>query len=68
LPKPLAFGEWALSVKANPRLPVLLAADLAYAFVSALMITDRFVRQAADEYALALFRSLDQEVGSGESR
>jgi hypothetical protein len=32
------------------------------------MITDRFVRQAADEYALALFRSLDQEVGSGESR
>jgi hypothetical protein len=68
LPKPLGLDELAFSVKASPHLPVLLAADLAYAIMLALMITNRFVRQAADEYALALFRSLDQEADSTGSR
>lgn len=59
LPKPVDLGQFAASVRAYPYLPVLLAADFAYAIMLALIITTWFVRQAADEYALALFRSLE---------
>jgi hypothetical protein len=48
-----------LSLFCPSYLPVLLAADFAWAILLALMITTWFVRQAADEYALALFRSLE---------
>ena len=66
-----AFGWWstvppsitkAVLVSATenyPHLPVLLAVDVGFFLLWAAMINAKFVRQAADEYAMALFRSLD---------
>lgn len=47
------------SISTYPYLLILVTADLAYALLLALMVTEAFVRQAADEYALALLRSLE---------
>jgi hypothetical protein len=58
--EPITLSGVGNSVKAYPYLPILFALDLAYAVVITFMVTSHFVRQAADEYALALFRTLDQ--------
>lgn len=47
------------SVVTYPYLPVLLAFDAGYFLMWTAMINERFVRQAAYEYAEALFRTLD---------
>jgi hypothetical protein len=61
-------GVWN-SVRAYPYLLMLFALDLAYAVVITFMVTSQFVRQAADDYALALFRTLDQpQIRDGGER
>jgi hypothetical protein len=57
---PITLSGVGNSVRAYPYLPILFALDLAYAVMITFMVTSHFVRQAADEYALALFRTLDQ--------
>jgi hypothetical protein len=47
------------SIVTYPYLPVLLAFDVGYFLLWATMINENFVRQAAREYAEALFRTLD---------
>jgi len=47
------------SIATYPYLPVLLAFNVGYFLLWAAMITERFVQQAAYEYAEALFRTLD---------
>jgi hypothetical protein len=45
---------------AGARLPALFCVDLIYAATMIFAVTHRFVEQAAYEYAVALFRTLDQ--------
>jgi hypothetical protein len=60
LEKPIDLLSLEVSVETYPHLPILLAADLGYMALMTFMINPEFIRQAADEYALALFRTLDQ--------
>jgi len=61
LAKPLDLTTFAQSVTTYPYLPILLATDLVYMAIFIFLINRHFVRQAADEYALALLRTLDQK-------
>jgi hypothetical protein len=60
LSRPIDTMSIELSVKTYPHLPILLAADLGYLSLMAFMVNGDFVRQAANEYAVALLRTLDQ--------
>lgn len=53
------------SASRYPRPLILVAIDLALLAVWGVMITPQFVRQAADEYAIALLRSLDVSAVHG---
>lgn len=68
LPKPINVGGLETSITTYPYLPALLLSDLAYMLMFALLIGQEFVRQAADEYALALFRTLDQTPAQSPKR
>jgi hypothetical protein len=57
--QPVDFNAIVSAARAHVALPVLLTVDVCYATIFIFMIRRRFVRQAADEYALALFRTLD---------
>lgn len=48
------------AMKGDARFPALFAADAIYAAVILSVVTYRFVKQAAYEYAAALFRTLDE--------
>jgi hypothetical protein len=61
LAKPLDLAAFEQSVTTYPYLPILLAADLVYMAMFLFLINRHFVRQAADEYAFALLRTLDQK-------
>lgn len=61
--KPVNVARFETSIKTYPHLPVLVAADLSYSILLVCLVTQEFVRQAADEYASALFRTLDQAAG-----
>ncbi|MDF2435496.1 MAG: hypothetical protein JWP44_5127, partial [Mucilaginibacter sp.] len=65
LGKPINLLALELSVETYPHLPIMVAADLGYTALMIFMINAEFVRQAADEYAVALFRTLDQPNRSG---
>jgi hypothetical protein len=58
--EPVELAELETSLKTYPYLPVLLAADLGNMMMLIVMVNRDYVRQAADEYASALFRTLDQ--------
>jgi hypothetical protein len=60
LTKPIDIAAVESSIVTYPYLPVLLAADIGYLLVIGFMIDRQFVRQAADEYASALLRTLEQ--------
>ena len=60
LPKPITMGGVERSITTHLYLPALLLLDLTYVLIFVLLIDREFVRQAAYEYALALFRTLDQ--------
>jgi hypothetical protein len=60
LAKPVNLSALEVSVETYPHLPILIAADLGYMALTIFMINAEFVRQAADEYAVALFRTLDR--------
>lgn len=47
------------SVLLHSAMPVLVGADLIYALLIFFCVNERFVRQAANSYALALFRTLE---------
>jgi hypothetical protein len=47
------------SVRTYPRYPLLLTADLGYLVIWAAFVNSTFVRQASDEYSIALFRTLE---------
>jgi hypothetical protein len=68
LAKPVNMESLGKSITTYPYLPVLLLFDLAYMFMFLLLIGRDFVRQAADEYALALFRTLDQVLAQPPKR
>lgn len=61
LPNSITLVGFEASISQYPYLPALLLADVAYLAMFVLMIDGNFVRQAADEYALALFRTLDAD-------
>ena len=75
-----ALGWWAVlypsatwqsfrvSIVTYPYLPVLLAFDAGYLLLWAATINERFVHQAAYEYAEALFRTLDTPSTSATPR
>lgn len=58
--RPSDFTALAAVASSQLRLPALLIADCAFLLIACFSITRKFVRQAAEEYALALFRTLDQ--------
>jgi hypothetical protein len=47
------------SIKTYPRYPLLLIADIGYLAIWIAFINSTFVRQASDEYSVALFRTLE---------
>ncbi len=61
LKKPIDVLAVEASIVKYPYLPVLMAADLGYLTLIGLMIDGEFVRQAADEYAFALLRTLEPD-------
>jgi hypothetical protein len=60
LGEPVGVSTIMQAVRTDPRFPALLILDLAYMVVLIFMVTRRFVEQAAYEYALALFRTLEK--------
>lgn len=58
-PQPYSKYQLAMSVITYPYLPALIAADVGYGLIWIWAITDQFVWQAGQEYAEALFRTLD---------
>ena len=59
MPTTITWPTIVASFKNYPALPVLLALDVGYFLLLALLIRPGFVYQAAREYAEALFRTLD---------
>jgi hypothetical protein len=55
----IAWAAIVASAKNHPTLPMLLALDVGYLALLALLVRPAFVYQAAREYAEALFRTLD---------
>jgi hypothetical protein len=66
--QPITITTIESSIKAYPHLPILFALDLTYAALIEFLVTCRFVRQASDEYALALLRTLDQPAAKSQSK
>ena len=62
--KPVTAMTIAPSFTNRPYLPDLLLADVAYITLFLLVVSAQFVRQAADEYAYALLRTLDGDTQS----
>jgi hypothetical protein len=59
MPAPITASSVATSIQTYPHLSILLTLDLGYFALWASMIGPAFVSQAAREYALALFRTLE---------
>ena len=57
-----------VSMVTYPYLPVLVAFDAGYFLLWAAMINEGFVRQAAQEYAEALFRTLDSPSNASKPK
>ncbi len=57
---PTDISGFAKSIKTYPRFPLLAVADAGYLVVWLIFINSRFVRQASDEYSIALFRTLEK--------
>jgi hypothetical protein len=63
LPSPLSPQTVVAAARKDPHVAIAILLDVCYAGLILLTVSRRFVRRAADDYALALFRTLDQRTG-----